>query len=84
MSKARGSTGKFVLAGALFASVVGMGCETRVRYYDSYHNDYHRWDNREIVVYRSYWDGRHEHYREYSTLSADEQRDYWKWRHEHQ
>jgi hypothetical protein len=71
------------LAAAGLLTVAGFGCG-EVRYYDEDHHDYHRWDNHEVVVYRSYWDGRHEQYRDYKTLNKDEQRDYWKWRHEHQ
>lgn len=74
---------KLALAGALFFSIAGLGCSARVRYYDADHRDYHYWNDREIVVYRSYWDTRHEPYREYTTLSPGEQREYWNWRHEH-
>jgi len=70
------------LAAAGLVAVASVGCG-EVRYYDDYHHDYHRWDNREVVVYHSYWDGRHEPYREYRSLNKDEQRDYWKWRHDH-
>jgi hypothetical protein len=73
----------FVLAAAGLVSVVGVGCEGRVTYYDEEHHDYHHWNNGEVVVYRSYWTGRHEPYREYSSLNKDEQRDYWRWRHDH-
>ena len=72
-----------VLAAIVFVSLGSAGCAGRVSYYDEDHHDYHRWNNHEVVVYRSYWTGRHEPYREYSTLNKDEQRDYWKWRHEH-
>jgi hypothetical protein len=77
------SGGLLFLTGALLLSIAGLGCTARVRYYDDYHHDYHRWNNHEVVYYHSYWDGRHQQYREYSTLGPDEQRDYWKWRHEH-
>ena len=72
-----------VLAATFFVSVGMAGCTTRVTYYDEEHHDYHRWNNHEVVIYRSYWDGRHRPYREYSALNKDEQRDYWKWRHDH-
>jgi len=78
------STGKLVLAGAMFASIVGLGCSARVRYYDVDHRDYHYWNGHEVVVYRSYWGSRNEPYREYSSLNPEEQRAYWNWRHEHQ
>ena len=84
MRALRSVAGLLVLVGAAsIASVSSTGCSGEVRYYDDYHHDYHRWNNHEIVIYRSYWDGRHESYREYSTLKPEEQRDYWKWRHEH-
>ena len=55
----------------------------RVSYYDDYHHDYHRWNNHEVVVYRSYYDRDHRPYREYNNLSKEEQREYWRWRHNH-
>jgi hypothetical protein len=72
-----------VLAASVFVSIGGAGCASHVTYYDEEHHDYHRWDNHEVVIYRSYWTGRHEPYREYSSLNKDEQRDYWRWRHNH-
>lgn len=72
-----------LLAAFLVITLSIAGCYQSVRYYDEDRHDYHRWNNHEVVVYRSYWDGRHQPYREYSTLRPEEQRDYWKWRHEH-
>jgi len=72
-----------VLAASVFASIGSAGCAGRVTYYDEEHHDYHRWDNHEVVVYRSYWTEHHAPYREYSSLNKDEQRDYWRWRHNH-
>ena len=83
MGALRSFVGLLILGAALGASIGNTGCAARVTYYDEDHHDYHRWNNSEVVVYRSYWAGRHEPYREYSTLNKDEQRDYWKWRHEH-
>ena len=54
------------------------------RVYDSYHHDYHNWDDREDKVYRHWLEERHEAYREYSRLKHKEQRDYWNWRHQHE
>jgi len=78
-----------VLSSALLASTfliaaVGSGCSARVRIYDEYHSDYHRWDRHEDGAYRRYWDERHEQYRDYDKLDKDEQKNYWNWRHEHQ
>jgi hypothetical protein len=83
MRTSRSRAALLVLAASVFVSVGSAGCATRVTYYDEEHHDYHRWNNGEVVVYRSYWTGRHEPYREYSTLNKDEQRDYWRWRHDH-
>jgi hypothetical protein len=75
--------GLFLLAAACAAPLVNTGCAARVRYYDDYHHDYHRWNNHEDVEYRIYLNGRHEDYREFRTLDRDRQNDYWKWRHDH-
>ena len=84
MRTSRYGTALLTLVAVMFVSIAGAGCYERVTYYDEEHHDYHRWNNNEIVVYRSYWNGRHEPYREYSSLNKDEQRDYWRWRHNHQ
>jgi hypothetical protein len=76
MGKLRGFAGLLVLGVGLCASIAGAGCAARVSYYDDYHHDYQRWNNHEVVVYRSYWSGRHEPYHEYSVLNEDGQRDY--------
>ena len=73
-----------LLAAALVVvPVFGTGCAARVRVYDSYHSDYHYWNDREDRAYRRYLSERHEEYRELSKRKAEEQRDYWNWRHEH-
>lgn len=72
-----------ILAAAMLTPLVGTGCEARVRVYDEYHRDYHRWDNREDHIYRLYLSDRHLDYREYNSLDHDHQRDYWNWRHDH-
>ena len=53
------------------------------RVYDSYHHDYHNWDDREDGAYRRWLEGRHETYREFHRLKRRQQREYWQWRHEH-
>jgi hypothetical protein len=83
MGTSRSLAGLLVIAASVFVSVGGVGCAGRVTYYDEEHHDYHRWNNNEVVIYRSYWTNRHEPYREYSTLNKDEQREYWRWRHDH-
>jgi hypothetical protein len=80
MSKLGKLAGLLVLGSGMCLAFAG--CEGRVSYYDDYHHDYHRWNNHEVIVYRSYYDTSHRPYREYNSLSKEEQRDYWKWRHD--
>jgi hypothetical protein len=81
MSKLGRLAGLLVVGTGLCISTAG--CSGRVSYYDDYHHDYHRWNNHEVIVYRSYYETNHRPYREYHNLNKDEQRDYWKWRHDH-
>ena len=54
------------------------------RYYDSYYNDYHRWDDREGDYYRKWSEETHRDAgRDFRKLPNDEQEEYWKWRHQH-
>ncbi len=75
--------GPLLLAAAIVAPLAGSGCAARVRYYDEYHGDYHRWDDGEVRAYRVWLGERHYEWREYNRLNRDEQRDYWRWRHDH-
>ena len=75
--------GSLLLAVALMLPIATSGCAARVRVYDSYHNDYHHWDDREDHAYRRYLDEKHESYRDFKKLDSDKQRDYWNWRHDH-
>jgi hypothetical protein len=59
------------------------GCEARVRYYDTDHRDWHRWDDHEDVAYRGYLSEKHMDYREFNSLNDNEKKDYWNWRHAH-
>jgi hypothetical protein len=54
------------------------------RYYDTDHNDYHRWNNNE-TVYHNQWviESRVEPHRQYKELSREDQKQYWEWRHNH-
>ncbi len=73
-----------VLLFAVFVIAVGtVGCAGRVRVYDSYHHDYHRWNNHEVVYYNRWETNGHRDHRDYNQRNADEQRDYWNWRHDH-
>jgi hypothetical protein len=75
--------GRSCLVACLFAVVAASGCAGRVRVYDNYHSDWHRWDGYENQEYHAYWNERHERYRDYKRLNKDEQRNYWSWRHDH-
>ena len=72
-----------ILASTFLLTSAVSGCAGRVRVYDEYHSDYHRWDNHEDGSFRLYLNGRHEDYRDYNKLNKDQQRDYWNWRHDH-
>ncbi|SRR6266566_3338725 len=58
----------FLLAATMIASMVSAGGAARVRYFDAYYRDCHRWDAREDRVYRRYWDEHHERYRGWKEL----------------
>jgi hypothetical protein len=75
--------GPLVLAAAIVVPLAAAGCYTRVRVYDEYHTDYHRWDDHEDRAYRGWLAERHYDYREYNRLDRDKQHDYWNWRHDH-
>ena len=83
MIRIKGFLGPLVLGTAMLAPLVTSGCYTQVRYYDSYHSDYHRWNDGEVRSYRVWLGERHYEYRDYNRLNKDEQRDYWNWRHDH-
>ena len=72
-----------VLGAAMLSPMLTIGCAARVRYYDSYHRDYHRWNDREDRDYRVWLGERHYEYRDFNRLDRDQQRDYWNWRHDH-
>jgi hypothetical protein len=73
--------GPIVLSLAILAA---LGCGPhRVRVYDSYHNDYHRWNNHETVYYQQWETDGHRDHREFNQRNKDEQKQYWDWRHQH-
>ena len=67
----------------LAAPLLSAACAARVRVYDQYHTDYHRWNRGEDRYYRRYLGERHQNYRDYRRLNEAQQRDYWNWRHDH-
>jgi hypothetical protein len=72
-----------LLSAAIAAPIFITGCAARVRVYDQYHTDYHRWNRGEDGYYRRYLGERRLNYRDYRRLNAEEQRAYWNWRHDH-
>jgi len=73
------------LTAALSAPILLAGCETHAGYrtYDPYYNDYHVWNNGEVVYYNNWEHETHREHRDYRSRSADEQKQYWDWRHHH-
>ena len=82
----RGYVGSLLLSAVLAAPLVNTGCAEHHYYraYDPYHNDYHRWDNNEVVYYNQWTVETHrDQHRDYRKLNKDEQKEYWNWRHDH-
>ena len=69
-----------VLLTALVSPVVLSGCEDH-RVYDPYYNDYHVWNNDEVVYYHRWEHDTHRDDRDFNHRSKDEQKEYWTWRH---
>ena len=73
------------VAAMLMSAAFGTGCifHRTYRAYDSYYNDYHKWNDREAEYYQRWC---HETNRDpgraYRKLPSDEQEEYWKWRHQ--
>jgi hypothetical protein len=81
----RGTLSRLLLFAVLAADVTMTGCaERHHRVYDPYYNDYHHWDNNEIV-FNNQWviETHRDPHRQYRKLNRDEQRQYWEWRHHH-
>jgi hypothetical protein len=75
-----------VLAGAMVLSLAGMACggHHSYRVYDSYHTDYHTWNNDEVVYYQRWSTETHrDPHRDFRRLPPEEQKEYWNWRHNH-
>jgi len=79
----RSCFGRLSSCGVILLALVTAGCAHR--YYDSYHNDYHRWDHHETAYYNQWVIERHvDPHRDFNHLSRDEQKNYWDWRHQHE
>jgi hypothetical protein len=76
-----------LLATALAVPAMVGGCAARVsggyRYYDPGYNDYHSWNNNEVVFYSQWESDTHRDHRDFKKRNSDEQKEYWKWRHDH-
>ena len=57
------------------------GCAGGGPVYDSYRNDYYRWNRGEDRYYREWEIGTHRNHMDFNRRSAGEQRAYWGWRH---
>lgn len=68
------------LTTALSAPMLFGGCSTH-RTYDPYYNDYHAWNNDEVVYYNRWEHDTHRDHRDFKKRNADEQKEYWTWRH---
>ncbi|MGA9642833.1 MAG: hypothetical protein WBQ72_15665 [Terriglobales bacterium] len=84
MPKRSGILRSFCLAAALASTLLGTACIHRTpRYYDSYYNDYHKWNDREMDYYDRWCRETHRDPRiDFAKLHADEQDQYFKWRHD--
>jgi hypothetical protein len=63
--------------------LVGCAEHTTIRVYDPYYNDFHAWNDQEVVYYRQWVVETHRPYRDFRKLPPPEQRQYWAWRHSH-
>lgn len=73
------------MAAILAVPAVITGCAARVetgyRVHDPYYNDYHVWDNNEVVYYQQWETNTHRSHKDFRKRKADEQKEYWTWRH---
>lgn len=75
-----------MFAAVLTVPAILSGCEAHVsghRYYDADYNDYHAWNNGEVVYYTQWEHDTHRDHRDFDKRSDDDRRAYWKWRHDH-
>jgi hypothetical protein len=76
-------TAAFAASGSMVAAATPNDEHVQVRVYDSWHHDYHNWDDREDRAYRAYQNERHETYLAYEHQKHKYQHNYWNWRHSH-
>jgi protein-tyrosine phosphatase len=79
-----GTISTLMLTAALSAPLVIGGCSSNVGYrsYDPYHNDYHVWNNDEVVYYNRWEHDTHRDHQDFRKRNNDEQKEYWNWRHD--
>jgi protein-tyrosine phosphatase len=72
-----------LLSAALSAPLLIAGCSANVGYrsYDPYYNDYHVWNNDEVVYYNRWEHDTHRDHKDFRKRDNDEQKQYWTWRH---
>jgi hypothetical protein len=77
-----GTLSIFALAIALSAPVFIGGCSSGpYRTYDPYYNDYHVWNNDEVVYYNRWEHDTHRSHVDFRKRKPDEQKEYFTWRH---
>jgi len=73
------------LFAVLFLSIFTLsGCAVHADYRvrDPYYNDYHVWNNDEVVYYNRWRVETRRPDVDYRRLRRDDQREYWRWRHD--
>jgi len=74
-----------LLAAVLVTPLAIIGCaeHSGYRYYDRDHDDYHVWDNNEVVYYSQWEKDTHRDHKDFNKRNDDEKKEYWNWRHSH-
>src|ERR1700691_2780427 len=71
--------GAILLSFTAVTPLVLTGCaeHAAVRVYDPYYNDFHVWNDHEVIYYRQWVVETHRPYRDFRKLPPPEQRQYW-------
>ena len=83
MRKLTRTLSMFALTVALSAPILIGGCSGGGYYrtYDPYYNDYHVWNNDEVVYYNRWEHDTHRDHVDFRKRKSDDQKEYWTWRH---
>jgi hypothetical protein len=81
MRKLSRTLSMFALTVALSAPIMIAGCSGGYRTYDPYYNDYHVWNNDEVVYYNRWEHDTHRDHVDFRKRKPDDQKEYWTWRH---